>query len=189
AADPVADVPAGDAGTDRVDDPGDLVSGDARILKARPDPFLRQGITVADAGCLHTDAHLPCIRLGYLALHDLVRALGAHDLGSTHPGHRPSYEPLSWTGHAGLIPLLSDPRNRVGVVPFIPPGHLAPHRRTRRWRNLPRRARRGRAPARGSGRATRHPPRRRRTSCQPMRRASPSVDCYHPPETSPRPGR
>src|SRR5207237_2273518 len=84
----VADVPAGDAGAEGVDDPRHLVSGNARILNARPVAFLGQGITVADAGGLHADAHLAGIGLGYLALHDLVRAFGAHDLGRTHLGHR-----------------------------------------------------------------------------------------------------
>jgi hypothetical protein len=91
-ANPVAEAPAGDAGTEGVNGPGHLVSGDTGILNAGPVALLGQGIAVADAGGLHADAHLARTGLGYLALHDLVGAFGAHDLGRTHPGHRPSYE-------------------------------------------------------------------------------------------------
>src|SRR4029079_11252506 len=73
---PVAGAPAGHAGTDRVDGPGHLVPGDARVLDAGPEPLLGEGIAVAHAGGLHADPHLARAGLGHLALHDLVRALG-----------------------------------------------------------------------------------------------------------------
>ena len=73
--DPLARVPARDAGADRVDDAGDFMAGDARKLDARPDPVLRHGVAVLDATRLDLDAHGSRAGLGNLVLDELERRL------------------------------------------------------------------------------------------------------------------
>src|SRR5262249_479958 len=89
-ADPLARLPPGDAGADRVDHPGNLMAGDLRVLKPRETTLLGDRIAVADAAGLHLDPHRPGGRLRYLPLDDLKRAFRAGDLRDTHHRHVPS---------------------------------------------------------------------------------------------------
>src|SRR5580698_8095355 len=69
-ADPLSDIPLGNTSIEFIDDARDLVSGNARILNARPLTFLCQHVAVANAAGLHFDAHLSHTRLGNLAFDD-----------------------------------------------------------------------------------------------------------------------
>ena len=125
---PLARLPAGDAGADRVDHPGHLMAGNPRVLNSREQPLLRERIAVADAASLHLDPHRPGTRLRDRPLHDLKRALRAGDLRNTHHRHGlsltlgcptvrrrpPAYQPrrASEGVRPGPIPSLA----RVGLV-------------------------------------------------------------------------
>ena len=84
---PLARLPSGDAGADRVDHPGHLMAGDARVLDSREEPLLGDRIAVADAAGLHPDPHRPGTRLRDRPLDDLEGAVGAGDLRDTHHRH------------------------------------------------------------------------------------------------------
>jgi hypothetical protein len=71
---PVADAETLDAGSKRVDDPNDLVPGNARILDEREQLLDRHGITVADAAGEHPEADLLRTRLGQVSLDHLQRS-------------------------------------------------------------------------------------------------------------------
>ncbi|HKT35973.1 MAG TPA: hypothetical protein VJR03_14190, partial [Nitrospira sp.] len=62
-ADALTRFPLRDVGTDFVDAAGDFVSGDARVLKARPVSLFDEGVTVADAAGLDFDADMAALRL------------------------------------------------------------------------------------------------------------------------------
>ena len=64
-------LPAGNAGTQFVDDARDFMSGNAGIPNAGPQTFFREHVTVANATGLHLYAHLTFTRPRYLALDDL----------------------------------------------------------------------------------------------------------------------
>jgi hypothetical protein len=83
--DPLAWCPPGDACPDRIDDSGDLMSWDPRVLDARPDSLLCKEVAVADATRLNLDAHEPSPGLWDVAFNELKGAFRLSDLHDTHP--------------------------------------------------------------------------------------------------------
>ena len=76
--------PARDTGTERVDDTGDFMTGNARILDARPQAFLGHGVAVADAAGLNL---YPCrtgAGLRNIAFDNFKGSLGASNLSDAH---------------------------------------------------------------------------------------------------------
>jgi hypothetical protein len=57
-ADALADFPLFHAGAEGVDDPGDFVARNARVLDGRESAFLGERIGMADTARLHFDANL-----------------------------------------------------------------------------------------------------------------------------------
>src|SRR5262249_24400658 len=88
-ADPLARLPPGDAGADRVDHPGHLMAGDPRGVKSRETALFGELIAVAAAAGLRPDPHRRGGRLRDLPLNDLKRAFRAGDLRDTHHRHVP----------------------------------------------------------------------------------------------------
>src|SRR5262249_24617950 len=86
-ADALAFLPVRDAGADRIDHAGNLVSRHARILQARPLPFLGEGVAVADPACFDSDAYRAAGRRRNLALHHLECCAGTRNLDDAHPRH------------------------------------------------------------------------------------------------------
>ena len=86
-ADPLARLPSGDAGADRVDHPGHLMAGDPRVLNSREEPLLGDRIAVADAAGLHLDPHRSGARLRDRPFNDLKGPIRAGDLHDTHRRH------------------------------------------------------------------------------------------------------
>jgi hypothetical protein len=76
-----------DAGAQRIDDAGDLVSRHARVLQPRPLAFLRECIAVADAAGVDSHQHLAGARLRHLAFDDLDGAFRLGDHGRLHLAH------------------------------------------------------------------------------------------------------
>src|SRR5215472_1307280 len=73
-------LPLRDVRTHFIEDAHHLMSGDAWILKSRPQPFLHEHVTVAYATGLYLNAHLPCARCGnrafdYLEIRSRLRHL------------------------------------------------------------------------------------------------------------------
>ena len=64
---PFARLPADDIRADRVNNAGNFMAGDSRILNVREQPHHGDGIAVADATCLHFYAHFIAARLGNVA--------------------------------------------------------------------------------------------------------------------------
>ena len=83
----LARLPVGDVGADRVDAPGDFVSGHSRILQAGPVAFLHDRIAVADAARLNLDADLIAGGLGNIAFDKFKIAAGLADLDGFHARH------------------------------------------------------------------------------------------------------
>src|SRR5207245_11347225 len=79
--------PSGHATPESVDDSGDFVSWNSRVLNARPESFFHVGVGVADTAGFHSDSHPTGPGLGYVSLHDLKRTLRLGHLHSTHFGH------------------------------------------------------------------------------------------------------
>ena len=71
-------------GANRVDASGDLVAGDARILKSRPDPFFDQRVAVADAAGLDLNSHLAAARMGDRTLDEFEISAWLADLDCSH---------------------------------------------------------------------------------------------------------
>src|SRR5260370_32631386 len=90
--DPLAGFPSRDARADRIDDAGDLVSGDSRVLEARPEALFGQRVAVADAPGRDPEAHRCGAGLRDFAFHEFERSLRAGDLNCTHPCHSSSFE-------------------------------------------------------------------------------------------------
>ena len=67
--------------------PDPLVPGDTGIIDARPEPFLDEGVAVADAAGLHPHADLAMLRFGNLALHEFEGASGHAYLRCSHRWH------------------------------------------------------------------------------------------------------
>src|SRR5262249_20332744 len=85
-ADALAQLPRGDSGPNRVDHSGHFVPWNARVLNTGKEPFLGEGITVANAAGLNLYPHGPWSRVGDRALDELEGPAGARDLGDTHRG-------------------------------------------------------------------------------------------------------
>lgn len=85
--DPLAGFPWGDALSDRVDDSGNFVSGNARILDAGPSALFGKRIAVADTAGLDLDSHRARARLRDFAFNELKRPLRTWDLHNTHHWH------------------------------------------------------------------------------------------------------
>ncbi len=83
-ADALAPLPLRDTGAQFIDDTGDFVPWNARILNAGPRPFLNQRVAVADATGLDLDANVSRTRLRDFALDNLKIASWALNLGYFH---------------------------------------------------------------------------------------------------------
>ena len=83
-ADALAGLPLSYVGADGVDASGNLVAGDARILKARPAAFLHDRVAVADAAGFDFDAHLAAAGFGRGAFDDFEISAGLGDLNRFH---------------------------------------------------------------------------------------------------------
>jgi hypothetical protein len=77
-------LPVSNPFTQFVDDARYFVSWDAGILNAWPQTFYCEYITVADTTGEDLNAHLPCTRLGDLALDDLEIGFGLGNLRNLH---------------------------------------------------------------------------------------------------------
>src|SRR4051812_43658717 len=84
---PLARLPPGDAGADRVDHPGHLMAGNPRVLNPWEKALFRQRIAVANAAGLHLDPHRAGARLRNLPFNDLEGSFRAGDLRDTHHCH------------------------------------------------------------------------------------------------------
>src|SRR5262250_2603855 len=73
-------LPRGNTGADFIDDAGDFVSGNARILNSGPGALFREHVTVADTTGLHRDANLSCARFRNLALDNFKVSSGFGNL-------------------------------------------------------------------------------------------------------------
>src|SRR5438045_4124201 len=84
---PLTRLPHLDLGPDRINSPGNLMSWNTRILNARPQPFLDQRITVADAARFDFNAHLSASGLRDGTFDHLKIAAGFCDLHCFHASH------------------------------------------------------------------------------------------------------
>src|SRR5262249_54063252 len=91
-ADPLAPLPSGDAGADRVDHTGHLMAGNSRVLNTREKALLRDRIAVADAAREDLDPHRSGARFGDGPFNNFERFIGATDLHHTHSRHEISPE-------------------------------------------------------------------------------------------------
>jgi hypothetical protein len=82
--------------TDGINPSGNLMSGNTRILKPRPQPFLNQDVAMANATCFHLDPNLSYARLWYGTFDDFEIATGFTDLRRFH-----------WCAHRFCQPLFS----------------------------------------------------------------------------------
>jgi len=89
-ADSLAWCPSNDACPDRVNNSGDLMSRDPRVLNARPGSFLCERITVANATSLNLDAHQTRSGFGDFTFNNFPRPIGTSDLHDTHLRHNSS---------------------------------------------------------------------------------------------------
>jgi hypothetical protein len=105
--DPLAPRPSGDAFAERIDDSGDLMSGNPRIPDARPLSLLRQGIAVADAARFDLYTHVSGSGLCDLAFNELKGAAGMTDLHDSHLWHDVSPFDLKPNGIALYQPVKS----------------------------------------------------------------------------------
>lgn len=74
-------------GADRVDHTRHFMTGDARVLNARPPALFGECVTVADPACKHLDPYRPGAWFRYRPFHDLKRTVGTGDLCNTHRCH------------------------------------------------------------------------------------------------------
>ena len=68
--DALADFPRLHSFTKQIDNSNHLVSRYTRILKAGPEPFLNQGITVTNTACFDLNPHPSRLRLGNIPLNE-----------------------------------------------------------------------------------------------------------------------
>ena len=94
--DPLARCPSGNACTDRINDSGNLMPWDSRVLYARPESLLGERVAVTDASSLHLDTRLPGARLGCFPLDNFQGPFWASDLRGTHLSHNSSDVSLSF---------------------------------------------------------------------------------------------
>ena len=87
--DPLPGGPADDAGTDRVDGTGNLVTRNPGEGKAWPLTFHGKTVTVTHPAGLDTDPHLALRRLRHLALNRFKRTATLRHLYRPHLSHRP----------------------------------------------------------------------------------------------------
>ena len=87
--DPLPGGPADDAGTDCVDDTGNLVTRNPGEGKAWPLTFHSKTVTVTHPAGLDTDPHLALRRLRHLALNQFKRTATLRHLYRPHLSHRP----------------------------------------------------------------------------------------------------
>jgi hypothetical protein len=80
-------------GADRIDDAGDLMAGNARILDAGPITELGQRIAVADAAGLNPNANVAGAGIGKFSCDELKRSAGGGNLDGTA---------CNW-GHTGIL--------------------------------------------------------------------------------------
>jgi hypothetical protein len=66
-ADSLINCPRCDVGTHGIDAPGDLMTGDTRILKSGPDAVLDHCVAMANAACLDLHAYVAGTRFGNVA--------------------------------------------------------------------------------------------------------------------------
>ena len=81
---PLTRYPSSDAVAGRIDESGDFMSRNPRVLEARPSSILGHGIAVADATSLDLYAHLASAGFRYLAFHEFQGAARASYLYDTH---------------------------------------------------------------------------------------------------------
>jgi len=82
--DPLALRPSGDACAHRVNDSGDFMSWDPRVLNAWPRSLLGHGIAVTDSTSLNLDAHVSNAGLRDFAFNNFKGSIRASDLHDTH---------------------------------------------------------------------------------------------------------
>jgi hypothetical protein len=83
-ADSLPRLPSRNALTDGVDDSGDLMSWDPRVLDAWPQSLLGHGVAVADAARFDFDPHLPRAGRRDFTFHYFEWSIRANNLHSTH---------------------------------------------------------------------------------------------------------
>lgn len=86
-ADALANLPAADVGSQRVDNADHLVTGNARIHDARDKPQYGDRVAVANAAGMDLDSHLVPVRLGKIALLQIEFRTGLRNDHRTHLGH------------------------------------------------------------------------------------------------------
>src|SRR5262249_48911462 len=84
---PLAGLPVGNAGTDRINHPRYLMTGNPWKLNPRKKALLGERIAVADATSKNFDPDRSRGRCGDRPLNDFERTFGARDLGDTHGSH------------------------------------------------------------------------------------------------------
>ena len=83
-------------GTDGVDDPGNFMAGNARILDAGPMTQLGKRIAMADAAGLNANANVAGAGIGKLLLDEFECSAGGGDLHGTTSDYGHSGEFLLW---------------------------------------------------------------------------------------------
>ena len=91
-ADALPRLPVGDVSAHSVDAAGDFVSGNARILQARPLAFFHNCIAVANAAGFDFDTDLVAARLGDISFDEFKIAARLADLHSFHARHSSPHE-------------------------------------------------------------------------------------------------
>jgi hypothetical protein len=131
--DPLPGAPAGHAGADCVDHPGDLVPGDAREGEAGPLPVDGETVAVAHAARLDADADLTPRRLGHVALDEFKRAAAPRHLhrrifaiAASWLGRTSRFHHLPRTLASGAEPpiaLIASDDSRLGQNALHDPSH------------------------------------------------------------------
>src|SRR5439155_21997801 len=85
--DTLAYFPAGYAGADIVDDTGDFVPGDTRVLNSRPVSFFHETVAVTDAASLNFNPHMSGDWIGNFTLDNFKIRAGLGDLDHFHFRH------------------------------------------------------------------------------------------------------
>jgi hypothetical protein len=77
-------LPAGNTGTQFIDDAGDFMPWNTGILNSWPSAFFREHVTVTDTTSLHFDEHVTCVRFRNRAFDDLEIASSFTNLRCLH---------------------------------------------------------------------------------------------------------
>jgi hypothetical protein len=88
--DPLAGLPVAYVGADGVDATGDLMSGNARVLDARPMTLFYERIAVADPAGFDLNADLVSSRIGNISFDKFEITAGLADLDGFHFWHASS---------------------------------------------------------------------------------------------------